>query len=166
MGVRDIPKVLDDVAKAFKPTKANSFPSPHARLLGLIRHFKKEKGLDTADGLIDHEYKILKTVARKVHDDMVDEIYKKLKKDDQPIILPLWSQVSSDTVQKYTYTLERNAGQHGFTLSRCQHSWAARLLLSEAHKHRSNRSRMKAAVFDHTPDTNNDLLSRYIYNII
>ncbi|KAI9326476.1 hypothetical protein BD770DRAFT_432826 [Pilaira anomala] len=77
---------------------------------------------------------------------MVDEIYKELKSKNKSVVLPVWSQVSSEITSRYCYKLEKAAAQHGFPLSRCQDSWAARLLLSETHKHRSNRSRNEAAV--------------------
>ncbi|KAI9332932.1 hypothetical protein BD770DRAFT_403021 [Pilaira anomala] len=126
LGKRDIPKVLEEVTKAFDSTYPNSYPGPLLRLLGLINHFNKERDV---------------TVARKIHDDMVDEIYKELKNKNKSVVLPVWSQVSSEITSRYCYKLEKAAAQHGFPLSRCQDSWAARLLLSETHKHRSNRSR-------------------------
>ncbi|KAI9329397.1 hypothetical protein BD770DRAFT_404227, partial [Pilaira anomala] len=141
LGKRDIPKVLEEVTKAFDSTYPNSYPGPLLRLLGLINHFNKERdvtGLRIDDERNKQEYRILKTVARKIHDDMVDEIYKELKSKNKSVVLPVWSQIR--------YKLEKAAAQHGFPLSRCQDSWAARLLLSETHKHRSNRSRNEAAV--------------------
>lgn len=148
LGKRDIPKVLEEVTKAFDSTYPNSYPGPLLRLLGLVNHFNKEKnvtGLQIDDKRNRQDYRILKTVARKIHDDMVDEIYKELKNKKKSVVLPVWSQVSSEITSKYSYRLEKAAAQHGFPLSRCQDSWAARLLLSETHKHRSNRSRSEAA---------------------
>ncbi|KAI9332558.1 hypothetical protein BD770DRAFT_403129 [Pilaira anomala] len=149
LGKRDIPKVLEEVTKAFDSTYPNSYPGPLLRLLGLINHFNKERdvtGLRIDDERNKQEYRILKTVARKIHDDMVDEIYKELKSKNKSVVLPVWSKVSSEITSRYCYKLEKAAAQHGFPLSRCQDSWAARLLLSETHKHRSNRSRNEAAV--------------------
>ena len=151
LGKRDIPKVLKEVSDAFVPTNKTAYPGPQLRLLGLINHFKKEKGITGL--LIDdvsnfNDYNILKTVARRIHDEMVDEVFKDLRKENKPVFLPLWSKVSSEIVARYSFKLEKTASQHGFYLSRCQHSWASLLLLSETHKHRSNRSRGKAAVYD------------------
>lgn len=154
-GVRDIPKTLEEVTKAFTPTKTQLFPGPQLRLLGLINHFKKERGitgLDIRDRSNLGDYKILKTVTRKVHDDMVDEIYRELRKEGKPVVLPLWSQVSPEITSKYGYRLEKTANHHGFPLSRCKQSWAALLFLFETHKHRSNRSRLEAAVYDDLTD--------------
>lgn len=135
---------------AFKPKNSSSFPGPLLRILGLINHFKKEAGitgLAIDDKLNMSDYRILKLLARRVHGEMVEEIYKTLKKEDKPVVLPCWSEVASEVVAKYGFRLEKVASQHGFTLGRCQKSWAAILLLSETHKYKSNRSRNKAAVF-------------------
>ncbi|KAG2191775.1 hypothetical protein INT47_000264 [Mucor saturninus] len=81
LGKRDIPKVLDEAAKQHKPTKKNSFPSPRLRLLALINYFQKEKDgtnlqLENRNNL--RHYAILKSLARKIHDDMVEHINKDL----------------------------------------------------------------------------------------
>ncbi|KAI8060620.1 uncharacterized protein B0P05DRAFT_640627 [Gilbertella persicaria] len=76
------------------------------------------------------------------------ELLKALKKNDKAAVLPLWSEVPSVLIAKYTFKLESNAATHGFPLQRCQLSWAAGLLLFETHKHRSNRARNKASVVE------------------
>ncbi|KAI9331315.1 hypothetical protein BD770DRAFT_449433, partial [Pilaira anomala] len=72
-----------------------------------------------------------------------------------PAILPLWSEVSSDVLSKYIYKLESNLAQYGFPIQRCQDSWAASVLLFETHKHRSNRSRIKASVYSESSSNSN-----------
>ncbi|KAI8060403.1 uncharacterized protein B0P05DRAFT_557999 [Gilbertella persicaria] len=79
----------------------------------------------------ENDYGILRTIAKNTHDEMELELLKALKKNDKATVLPLY-----------------NAATHGFPLQRCQHSWAAGLLLFETHKHRSNRARNKASVVE------------------
>lgn len=153
LGKRDIPKVLDEAAKQHKPTKNNSFPSPRLRLLALINYFQKEKdgtNLQLEDRNNLRHYAILKSLARKIHDDMVEHINKDLRKNKVPGILPVWSKVSSEVLSKYAFMLENYADDHGYQLYRCINSWAATLLLFETHKHRSNRARIRAAVHNNS----------------
>ncbi|KAI7888270.1 uncharacterized protein EV154DRAFT_484235 [Mucor mucedo] len=103
---------------------------------------------------------ILKTMARKTHDDLTEEILKKLKKNNSQAILPLWSNISSEMVSKYAYIVESNAIQLGFPLRRCESSWAANLLLSETHKFRCNRARNKAIVFGNPTVIDHDQRTR------
>lgn len=168
LGERDIPKVLDEVVKHFIPTSKKMFPSPMLRLLGLINYLKKEKGITGLlidDELNKHDYSILKTVARKVHDDMANDLYKQLKSDGKPLVLPRWTEVPLDLKTKYGFMLERAALDHGFMLSRCTNSWAALLLLFETHKHRSNRSRNYASVFGTSLEANGDSFIRHVYKM-
>ena len=132
-------------------------------MLALLNFFKKENNVTNLridDNLNLQDYRILKTIARKTHDDMQEVIFKQLKKDEKPAVLPLWSEVSSDLLSKYIYKLENNLAQYGFPVQRCQDSWAASLLLFETHKHRSNRSRTKASVYSKSSSSSNNILMR------
>ncbi|KAI8053646.1 uncharacterized protein B0P05DRAFT_641377 [Gilbertella persicaria] len=100
------------------------------------------------DKVNENDYGILRTIAKNTHDEMELELLKALKKNDKAAVLPLWSEMSSALIAKYTFKLESNAATHGFHLQRFQHSWAAGLLLFETHKHRSNRARNKASVVE------------------
>ncbi|KAI8066964.1 uncharacterized protein B0P05DRAFT_204244 [Gilbertella persicaria] len=151
MGFRDIPRVLEEATKAFGSHGKHRYVTPRLRLLALINLFKKERNI--TDLLIDdkvneNDYRILRTIANNTHDEMELELLKALKKNDKAAVLPLWSEVSSALIAKYTFKLESNAATHGFHLQRCQHSWAAGLLLFKTHKHRSNRTRNKASVVE------------------
>ena len=147
---RDIPKVLNEVTAAFTPTKPGSYPGPLLRLLGLINHFKKERGVTglAIDAVVNqNDYSLLKKLARHAHTDMEEEIYKDLRREGKPVVLTRWSELRTDMIARYAFKLEKTASDHGMPLARCQNSWAAILLLSETHKYKSCKSRNKAAVF-------------------
>ncbi|KAI9325007.1 hypothetical protein BD770DRAFT_405329, partial [Pilaira anomala] len=142
LGIRYIPKVLDEAVLEYKPSKNNASPNARLRLLALLNFFKKENNItnrriDDSSNLQD--YRILKTIARKTHDDMEEEIFKQLKKEKSQLF----------------YLCESNLAQYGFPIQRCQDSWAASLLLFETHKHRSNRSRIKASVYSESSSNSN-----------
>ena len=163
MGKRDIPKLLEEASQASNSTKKHVYPPARPRLLALINYLKKENNicnLDIDDPENTRDYNILKTIARKTHDDLTEEILKKLKKNNSQAILPLWSNISSEVVSKYAYILENNAIQLGFPLHRCESSWAANLLLSETHKFRCNRARNKAIVFGNPTVIDHDQRTR------
>ncbi|KAI8047014.1 uncharacterized protein B0P05DRAFT_633036 [Gilbertella persicaria] len=146
MGFRDIPRVLEEATKAFGSHGKHRYVTPRLRLLALINLFKKERNM--TDLLIDdkvneNDYGILRTIAKNTHDEMELELLKTLKKNDKAAVLPLWSEVPSALIAKYTFKLESNAATHGFHLQRFQHSWAAGLLLFETHKHRSNKQEIR-----------------------
>ncbi|KAG2193457.1 hypothetical protein INT47_004679 [Mucor saturninus] len=139
LGKRDIPKLLEEASQASRSTV---YPPARPRLLALINYFKKENNicnLDIDDPANTRDYNILKTIARKTHDDLTEEILKKLKKTDSQAILPLSSNISSEVVSKYAYILENNAFHLGFPLHRCESSWAANLLLSRTEGTEQNR---------------------------
>ncbi|KAI7862830.1 uncharacterized protein EV154DRAFT_489148 [Mucor mucedo] len=151
LGKRNIPKVLEEATKKQEETRQNCFPTPRLRLLALLNYFNKKQGnknLQLEDKLNLQHYAILKSLARKTHDDMADKIMKHLRSKDLPQVLPVWSKVSSSLLSKYAFMLENNANSHGYPLHQCINSWAATLLLFETHKHRSNRARIRAVVYN------------------
>lgn len=109
------------------------------RLKALLNQFKKEKNVNNLtmyDATIDAEHGILKSLARTAHDWLKTEIFKKLSQQGKECVLPPWSKVPSELLTPCCLKLEALANQHGLPIYKCNDSWAARLLLAEAHKHR------------------------------
>lgn len=154
MGERDIPKVLEEAKKEFAGKGTNVSPSIYLRILALLNHFKKEggrTGLSLNDKMNIEDYLVLKTLARKTHDEMGDELLKDLKRNGDAPNLPKWSNVASATKAKYIFKLESKAISHGFPINRCKDSWAADRLLYDSHKNRSFRSALTKTSFDNGP---------------
>ncbi|KAI8047169.1 uncharacterized protein B0P05DRAFT_576440 [Gilbertella persicaria] len=68
------------------------------------------------DKVNENDYGILRKIAKNTHDEMELELLKVLKKNDKVAVLPLWSEVPSALIAKYTFKLESNADTHGFPL--------------------------------------------------
>ena len=88
------------------------------------------------DDQIGSEHAILKSLARTAHDWLKTEIFKKLQQEGKEVVLPPWGKVPNELVTACCLRLEALANQHGLPIYKCNDSWAARLLLAEAHKNR------------------------------
>lgn len=107
----------------------------------LLNQFKKETGISNLtmyDPAIEAEHGVLKSLARTAHDWLKAEIFKRAHQEGKEAVLPPWSKVPSELVTPCCLKLEALANQHGLPIYKCNDSWAARLLLAEAHKHRFN----------------------------
>lgn len=154
-GDRFIPKVLPEARAAFTAKGTNSTPSAYVRLLALVSRLKKSANGNRDADLQNHYniqgYNILKSLARKIHNLLEDEILRGQCTMDDPFELPLWSKVPKSTKLKYAYMLENLAGEHGYPLCQCVDAWAALLLLFEAHKHKPSATRRNSQMNPEIP---------------
>ena len=156
-GDRFLPKVLPEARAAFTAKGTNSTPSAYLRLLALVCRFKKGANGNAESNLQNEAniqgYNILKSLARKIHSLLIDDISQKQSNSTGQCVLPLWSKVPKSTKLKYAYMLENTASKHGFPLYQCDDAWAALLLLFEAHKHKPSAARRNS---QRSPDISND----------
>ena len=154
-GDRFLPKVLPETRAAFTSKGTNSTPSAYIRLLALVSRFKKNADSNGETNLKNENniqgYNVLKSLARKIHNLLEDEISRGQRSMDDRFLLPLWSKVPKSTKLKYAYMLENLAGEHGYPLCQCVDSWAALLLLFEAHKHKPSAARRNTQVNSEIP---------------
>lgn len=107
------------------------------RVLALLNLFAKEKGftdLNLSDDKLADDLKILQTLARICHQEMIQELKKTTNNDHG--YYPSWPSIPSAIRLKYALVLERKALHMDMPLYRCKDSWCADRLLYEVHKNR------------------------------
>lgn len=111
-------------------------PPTTLRVLALLNFFRKEKGvtdLTLNDDVNKNDLKILQSLTRSVHTEMMQEAK---KANIGSTTTPAWGKLLGDIKKKYALVLEARAKAHGFPIYRCKDCWCASKLLFEIHKRR------------------------------
>jgi hypothetical protein len=149
-GERTIDSILSEAKENFVSKKTNVTPPTILRILALLNLFKKEKGITNLTlhhDLVKQDYKILQSLSRTVHGEMLQELN---KADNNSHYVPPWSRIPSSIKIKYCLILERKAWSVGLPIYRCKKYWAADRLLFETHKRRANRVSMERSSTDNS----------------
>lgn len=138
--VRDIDLVLPEAKADFIRNKTNATPTISVRVGAMLNLFRKEQKKTTTglkDPMVQQDYKILRTFARRT----LDELWNDLRKTYKETELPSWANVAKELKERYILLFEKRAVSAGFPIDRCKQFWAAKGLLADVYKHRHGGSK-------------------------